>query len=428
MSWQPLLTGDSARRAVDAARRIAVELEAQYPPTAGPCRPQSGGPSGLALLHGYLATTGAEERELAEERAGLRLDHIITESGERRLPASFWSGFTGIAWTNLHLEELLVGEARADLNEEVDSMLREIVRLTPWRWQYDLIAGLVGIGCYALDHPNRNLAADLLASIVERLVESSIERDGGITWWTPPTLLGVRAAARYPQGYFDLGLAHGIPGIVALLGRACASGLVGGDALRLLEGAIHWLLANRRSDDGGPVFGRYAGDLREFPARSAWCYGDPGVAIALLTAAQAVGEAKWEREALAIAFRACARPMDETGVVDACFCHGTSGLGHLYNRMYQATGEERFARAAADWFQQTLRRWDRHGNEPATWLETAEDWWQQAELLEGGTGAGLALLAAASSVEPGWDRPLLASLNEAVGGEARTRNQDLRGS
>lgn len=420
MSWQPLLTGDLARRAVDAAREIAAELEARYPSTAGPCRPQPGGPCGLALLHGYLAATGVEEEEAAGERAGLRLDHILTEAGERRLPASFWTGFTGIAWTNLHLEELLAGKAGTDLNEEVDSMLRDVVRLTPWRWQYDLIAGLVGIGCYALDHPDRDLAADLLGSIVERLAESAVGRGGGITWWTPPALLGDRAATLYPQGYFDLGLAHGIPGIVALLGRACGSGLVGGEALRLLEGAVQWLLANRRSEDGGPRFGRYAGEIRELPARSAWCYGDPGVAVALLAAARAVGEPGWEQEALAIARRSCARPADETGVIDACFCHGTSGLGHLYNRLYQATGEESFARAAGDWFEQTLTRWDRRGEDPAGWLETAESWWQQAELLEGGTGAGLALLAATSPAEPGWDRPLLASLQSeaAVAGEA----------
>jgi len=402
-----LLTGELARRAVDTAREIAAELEARSP--GDPHRPRPGGPCGLALLHGYLAASGAEE-EAAIERAGLRLGHILAEAGERRLPSSFWIGFTGIAWTNLHLEELLSGEVQADLNEEVDSMLRGVVQLTPWRWQYDLIAGLVGIGCYALDHPDRDLAADLLSGIVERLTESAMESDGGITWWTPPALLSLRAASLYSRGYFDLGLAHGVAGVVALLGRACSAKLVGDAGQRLLEGAVHWLLANRREDDGGPWFSRYAGEFREIPSRSAWCYGDPGVAIALLTAARAVGEAGWEQEAVAIALRSCTRSPDATGVVDACFCHGASGLGHLYNRMYQATGEQIFARTAGEWFERTLTRWDQRKANPTGWLETAEDWWQKADLLEGETGVGLALLAAAVPLEPGWDRPLLASI------------------
>jgi hypothetical protein len=195
-------------------------------------------------------------------------------SGQGRAPPEV----TGIAWTNLHLESLLVGMTDANLNEEVDSLLRDVVGLTPWRWQHDLIGGLAGMGCYALDHPDRSLAADLLSRIVERLAESALKRDGGITWWTSPTLLGDRAAALYPNGQYDLGLAHGISGVISLLSHAIGSRLVGGEALYLLKGAVDWLLANRRSDDGGPIFGRYAGELREFAARSAWCYGDPGVA------------------------------------------------------------------------------------------------------------------------------------------------------
>ena len=195
MTWQPLLTGDLARRAMSAAREIAAELEASSP--ADPRRPNPGGPCGLALLHGYLAASGAEEEEAAIERAGLRLDHILAEAGERRLPSSFWIGFSGIAWTNLHLEKLLCSNAPADLNEEVDAMLRGVVRQTPWRWQYDLIAGLVGMGCYALDHPDRDVAADLLNEIVERLSESSEESSEGISWWTSPEILGPRVVKHY---------------------------------------------------------------------------------------------------------------------------------------------------------------------------------------------------------------------------------------
>jgi lantibiotic modifying enzyme len=408
MSWRPLLSGDLAHRAVSAAREIAAELEASSP--ADPRRPNPGGPCGLALLHAYLAASGVEDEEAATERAALRLDHLLAEAGEQRLPASFWSGFSGIAWTNLHLEELLCGNTLANLNQEADAMLQGVVRLTPWRWQHDLISGLVGIGCYALDHPDRDLAADLLGSVVERLAETAVENGEGITWWTSPDLLGA-GAARYPQGLFDLGLAHGVAGIIALLGRACGAGLLDDEGSRLLDGAVRWLLANgRTTDDDGPRFGRYGGELRKIPSRSAWCYGDPCIAIALLTAARAVGQSDWEREAIAIALHDSARPVEALGVFDACFCHGTSGLGHLYNRMYQATGEQRFARAAEEWIERTLTRWDRRRDDPAGWLEAATDWRQRSELLEGGTGAGLALLAAASSLEPGWDRPLLASL------------------
>jgi hypothetical protein len=90
------------------------------------------------------------------------------------------------------------------------------------------------------------------------------------------------------------------------------------------------------------------------PSRLAWCYGDPGVAAALLVAAQAVGEKSRERQALEIALHAAARPPEQARVVDAGLCHGAAGLGHLFNRMFQATGEKRLAEAARFWFQRTL--------------------------------------------------------------------------
>src|SRR4029450_12216233 len=92
-----------------------------------------------------------------------------------------------------------------------------------------------------------------------------------------------------------------------------------------------------------------------WPARSAWCYGDPGIAAALLLAARGVGDAGWEQTAVALACRAAERPASDTGVVNANFCHGAAGLAHLYNRMYQATGEPTLGRAALYWLARPRR-------------------------------------------------------------------------
>ena len=46
----------------------------------------------------------------------------------------------------------------------------------------------------------------------------------------------------------------------------------------------------------------------------------------------------WQTEAVAIAERAAARAIEDSGVVDASVCHGSAGLAHIFNRLYQATG------------------------------------------------------------------------------------------
>ena len=69
------------------------------------------------------------------------------------------------------------------------------------------------------------------------------------------------------------------------------------------------------------------------------------IAAALMVAARKVGEPAWEREAVALA-RSAALRLGETSITDAGLCHGTFGASHLFNRMYQATGEASLGDAA----------------------------------------------------------------------------------
>src|SRR4029078_715932 len=127
---------------------------------------------------------------------------------------------------------------------------------------------------------------------------------GGITWFTRPELLTPMARKEYPKGRYDVGLARGTPGVIARLAEAYAAGIARSRVRPLLDGAVRWLLGRKLPETMDSVFPRC---LRPGltdppqPGRSAWCYGDPGVAIALLSAARRVGEPRWEVEALQIA-------------------------------------------------------------------------------------------------------------------------------
>jgi hypothetical protein len=128
-----------------------------------------------------------------------------------------------------------------------------------------------------------------------------------------------------------------------------------------------------------------------------------------------VDEPAWECEALSIAWRASQRPPKQSGVVDAGLCHGAAGLGHLFNRMYQATGESWLAEAARSWFARALamRRPGQGIGGYAAWLpgdDGALTWVADPSLLTGAAGIALALLAATTAVEPAWDRMLLVAI------------------
>ncbi len=378
------------------------------------------GTAGISLFYGYLATVTGEERfaDLAGEMLTRAVDSLVEEPS---LTIGLFLGVAGVAWTSRHLNLLLSGGVPAGLTEEADEAILETVRLTPWLGDYDLVSGLVGLGFYALDHNNRAFAKDVLNQVVRRLDELALARDGGLTWSTRPELMFAATAAEYPEGYFNLGVAHGVPGIVGMLARACQMDLGGELGRKLLDGAVAWLLAHRRPDDGGSAFTSYfsdsdSGGSAGTACPSGWCYGDAGIASILLCAGQAAGVPAWEREALAIADSDCGRRWLDPEAIGLTLCHGTAGRGHLYNRIYHASGDETFGRSARAWFEATLdlRRPEGALAGYVNWWPESRTWSADPGLLVGAAGVGLALLAAATPLTPDWDSPFLLACQRGV--------------
>jgi hypothetical protein len=274
---------------------------------------------------------------------------------------------------------------------------------------------------YALQRYPRPAAIECLRRVVELMDERAQHDEHGLYWWTPPEqILNQESRKQCPTGRADLGVAHGVAGAIALLGSICGAGIEQATARPLLEGAVSWLWAHSLPTEAGRTFPLWtAPGIEPSPARCAWCYGDPGIAAALLTAARGVGDVGWEQAAVALACRAAGRPASETGVADACFCHGAAGLAHLYNRMYQATGEPQLRRAALYWLERTLGFYRLARDTGGSWVEGSSDsaprerWtWSGVEMVDGVVGVALVLLAAATSVEPTWDRMFLVSAPE----------------
>jgi lantibiotic modifying enzyme len=370
------------------------------------------GRAGLAILYTYLAR--GTRADGAAEAAGEFLDEAAEALADVTMPPSLYSGFTGVAWAAAHVRRG-VKNGDDDAHAEIDAALREYLERSPWTDDFDLVSGLVGIGVYAIERLPRRSARALLTRVVDRLGDTAERTTAGITWLTRPELLPPRQREACPRGFYNLGVAHGVPGVIALLGGASAAGVRPGTTRRLLAGAVGWLRAHRVPGRAASMFPHWTGaGVPSGRTRSAWCYGDPGIAAALLAAARGARSASLRREALAIARRAAARPPGESGIRDAGLCHGAAGLGHLFNRMHQATRDPKLAAAARFWFARTLEmRRPGHGvggfAAYSPRADGGEGWENDPGLLTGAAGIALALLAAATPVEPAWDRMLLAS-------------------
>ncbi len=344
------------------------------------------------------------------------LDRAITATGEVPIQPSLYGGFSGVAWTVEHLQgRLYEDEEGEDSGLEVAEALVDHLGLTPWQGQYDLISGLVGFGVYALERARRPGGEEALRRTVVRLAETAERGPQGVTWLSGPDLLPPRDLESFPGGYYNLGVAHGVPGVIALLALAQGQGV---ECRELLDGAVAWLLAQKLAAGADSIFSyNVAPGAEPTPTRLAWCYGDLGIAAALEVAARAVGEPAWEQEALKIARHCAARPVASSGAIDAGICHGTAGIAHLFNRLHQATGAPELREAAVRWIDQTLelRQPGKGIGGYEMWVPDEErqlHWEAEPGFLTGSAGVGLALLAAATRVEPEWDRVLEVSGRE----------------
>jgi lantibiotic modifying enzyme len=428
--WRPLLSGSLAARAVTIARQVAdatARGEGRPPGGLSPDKEAiwwsglSAGRAGHSLLHAYLAFHGAGDRY--GETAVELLDRATDALAEVRMTETLYSGFLGISWVAQHLSGRLFAEDE-DNGREIDETLLGVLAQGTWRFDYDLINGLAGFGVYALERLPHPEAVRCLEAVIARLGERALFTPGGAAFLSSPEAVPPIQRERYPHGAYNLGMAHGLPGIVALLGAACHAGIAVPEARRLLEATVSWLLARELPAVGDFRFPHlFWPGVQPVRCRLAWCYGDLGIATALLMAARGAGEPAWESAATRIALAAAERPLETSGVHDAGLCHGSAGVAHLFNRLYQALGEPRLGEAAAFWLRHTISFQQPGlgvGGYPS-WspnLDEEIEWQWDPGFLEGATGVALALLAAASPVAPEWDRLLLVSLPRSGAGAA----------
>lgn len=258
--WKPILTGSLKEKAVEAIDAISRALRKPprevIPGNEMDERAQAveeaslaGGRAGYALLFDYLARSEGNQRY--KKYSAMFLEHAMDAVAEVQMSASLYSGFSGIAWTAAHLR------TQNELTE-VDDALCEHVKRSPWKDDYDLINGLVGFGVYALERLNNRKAGvsprRCLSRIVQRLEELAVETPEGLAWFTSPELLPEWQREEAREGYYNLGLAHGIPGVIALLSHTYAAGIQRRKTGRLLQGSVNWLLKQKLPPDAGSCF------------------------------------------------------------------------------------------------------------------------------------------------------------------------------
>jgi lantibiotic biosynthesis protein len=377
----------------------------------------------VALMYGYLAEL--DHDPVAVEAVAKILNGAIAGISRSR----HWGlcgGLSGLGWVIHHLSSRRDEGPRKYLDDEavaavdalldaIDQKLIEALSTGEWRDPFDQDNGLAGIGTYFIERwPGENGRRGL-ALIVDHLVRSSEVSDLGITWPADPIYLGISAHNLQPGVYFGLGLSDGVPGIIHFLGECWAADVRRDTCMGLLQG-LSWLFSQappKAISRFGPwVMGGYSPSA----SRLAWCHGDLGIAAVMFQIARRLQRADWRRAAQELLEGCLERPADISGMADATLCHGSAGVAHVFNRLYQTEGDLRCRDAARSWFEWilTTRAACASMSGGISSIEmrsplTVDGFRADLSLRRGEPGIALALLAAATSIPPDWDRMIFLS-------------------
>jgi hypothetical protein len=282
---------------------------------------------------------------------------------------------------------------------------------------FDVISGVSGVGAYLLSRAESDEPAAALRAVLLSLVALTEPDDGLPRWRTPAEALPATSwGDHYPYGNLNCGLAHGIPGPLALMALALRAGVVVDGLREAIDRTAGWLGHKRSDDEWGANWpsaiplgedGRPHGPGE--PSRSAWCYGSPGVARALWLAGEALEDDAYRALAVEAMEAVYRRPIPVRAIDSPTFCHGIAGLLQITLRFANDTRLPVFRDAAAALTEQLVGLYEPESALGFRSHEPGGRLIDQPGLLDGAPGVALVLLAAATSVEPTWDRLFLLS-------------------
>lgn len=212
-------------------------------------------------------------------------------------------------------------------------------------------------------------------------------------------------------GIINLGLAHGIPSILKFSIQCYQQGVCQNKARRLSENIIDYLITHRNKNSDYCCYPNLipARTEVEDKSRLAWCFGDLSIGYILYQAATIFNNESLKEYSLEILLHTTKRrAKEDTLIFDASFCHGSSGVAHIYNKLWHSTNDMQFQDASNFWITETIR-FSQHKNGVAGYSffePPSQTYVNRIGLLEGAAGIGLSLVSFLTT-DFSWDYCLM---------------------
>lgn len=324
----------------------------------------AGGYSGLLLLFSVL-----QKKNLLEKKQNtivhqyvLKIKESIEKNGIASL--SLFSGLAGICFAIQQASN--DGTRYENLLKPLHEILLtniENIYLVPIKENIfnkrasssalqDVVQGLSGIGRYVLENRTNPLFHNLTLTIINNLIaliQPILIKGQSVPGWYLEQDDILNQLNRDPSKFnFNLGLAHGIPGILTFLSIALIKGIKLEGQIQAIQTIVHWIRKKSFVTNCAiqwPCAVSFNEEINAITpsneaSRDAWCYGAPGIARSLYLAGKALNDENLKKFAGA-AFRGIfSRTRKQWNIPGPSLCHGIAGLLLITNEMSKEAGFE----------------------------------------------------------------------------------------
>lgn len=326
-------------------------------------------------------------------------------SGQNQLyGSSLAGGFSGLAMA-LHLMQK---EEIGDFEEQMsffDKIIFEDCLKEIQKQNTDYLYGAAGV----INYFAKRKAHTYLTVLTNRIIEDLTHTHNNHIYFPNSHLQRMFANS----SEVDLGLSHGLCGVLLALLEAYKLGLNNSESIAdSIKKGISFLLSLRNNNEYQysffPVKHNLIKDItspenqRFYSNKLGWCYGDLNHILLLYKAGFVLKNNDWIAEADEIGEKVVKRlSVEETDIEDSHFCHGASGVAQFYKNLYEISENDLYKEAYHVWIQKTI-----DFAEKDILIYTPE---RKSELLMGLGATSLVLLGYLYPESTSWDSIFLLS-------------------
>lgn len=312
------------------SKNLTIEIPNIYRETFYPKTLSHGIPSLVMMYSVLYKITGNEEYFLCSYRYIERLVKLINEEGIES--PSLYAGTAGIALAiyEASLNKTYYSGLLNDLNSLLKKQINEKLKLCFSNLSdsnikpddYDMVNGFSGIVNYLLLEKEFFVKElEKIGYYLKKLIEFYLS-------------LFSKVDNNLKIEEIDLGMAHGIIGPLLMLAKLVEEGLISEDIKGVIEEFVIFFLNCRREDGlwpGKMMLKNYKkSNIANSPSRMAWCYGTPGVGVALYKVCSYF-EFSYKGEIVKSLLEQI--NSKEKNLNSYSFCHGAAGNSYIYYLM-----------------------------------------------------------------------------------------------